>query len=240
MLLTVDLILFEPSRNVLYGMPLFIGTDAPLLRALLRGHGEWWDNPGMWLAGYFDDPVRIELRCIFNASGGKRYAKKLIPHLGTGWEMVSAPEKTEIRYAAGAEGGLSIPLTHTWFSHRRAMPQRVAAAHPGQLARQRGYWSPCDGAVALDVSGLDTDSPARIATLVERLMAEPSLIDVLRARAECCFLFHIAYSPSQACEPPAWLHICRKRETPLRGRHGRLIEADLLLDAGATPDGASR
>lgn len=231
MSLTVDLILFEPGRNVLYGMSLFIGTNVPLLRSLLRGHGEWWDNPSMWLAGYFDEPARFELRCLFNASGGKRYVKKLVPHLGPGWEVESAPVRTEIRYAAGAEGALSIPLVRAWFVHRDAMPQRVAASHPGQLVRQRGHWSPCDGAVSLDVSELGTDSPAQITALVEQLMAQRNLIDALRARAECCFLFHLTRLPSQANQPSAWVDICWNRETTLPGRHGRLIEADLLLAA---------
>lgn len=229
MSLTVDLILFEPGRNVLYGMPLFIGTDVQLLRSLLRGHGEWWDNPSMWLAGYFDEPARFELRCLFNASGGRRHAKRLIPHLGLRWNIQSAAKERGI--TAGAEGSASLSLTHAWFVCRGAMPQRVGALHAGQLARQRGYCSPCDGAVALNVSGLDTVSPARIAALVEQLMAQPSLIDALRARAECCFLFRLARLPSPATQPSGWLEICWKRETPLKGRHGCLIEADLLVAA---------
>lgn len=230
--LTVDLILFEPSRNVLYGMLVFIGADARLLRSLLCGHGEWWDNPSRWLASRFGDPARFGLRCRFNSPGGKRYAKRLIPHLGSDWHVELVPEEAEACDADPINGRATISLTHAWFVHRDAMPQRVAAAHPGQLARQHGYWSPCDGAVALDVSGLDSVSPAQIAALVRQLMAQPILIDVLRARAECCFLFHLARLPSQVNQPSAWLDVRWRRETPLQGRHGRLIEADLFVAAG--------
>jgi hypothetical protein len=231
MSISIDLILFEPSRNVLFGMPVFIGTDVRLLRSLLRGHGEWWDNPSMWLASYFGDPARFVLRCKFNSPSGKRYAKRLIPHLDSGWHVEFAPERAEACEADPTNGRASISLTHAWFIHRYAMPQRVAAAHPGRLARQHEYWLPCDGAVALDVSGLGPASPAQTATLVEQLMAQPILIDALRARAECCFLFRLERLPSQANQPSAWLDIRWKRETPLQGRHGRLVEADLFVAA---------
>lgn len=240
MSISVDLILFEPRRNVLYGMPVFIGMGARLLRSLLRGHGEWWDNPSMWLASYFDDPARFVLRCRFNSSSGKRYAKRLIPHLGSDWNVELVPETAEMCEVGLTDGRASISLTHAWFIHSHAMPQRMAAAHPGRLARQHGYWSPCDGAVALDISGLDTVSPAQVATLVEQLMAQPILIDALRARAECCFLFRLAYLPAQANQPFAWLDVCWNRETPLPGRHGHLIEADLFVAADIGPAEAPR
>jgi hypothetical protein len=231
----IDLILFEPSRNVLYGMPVFIGTDARLLHSLLRGHGESWDNPCMWLAGYFDDPARFVLRCKFNSSSGKRYAKRLIPHLGSGLHVEFVAQAAEACEAALTNGCVSISLTQAWFLYRYAMPQRVAAAHPGQLARQHGYWFPCDGAVALNVSGLGTVSPMQVEALVEQLMAQPIFIEALRARAECCFLFRLAHLSAQANPPFAWLDICWRRETPLQGRRGRLIEADLLVAADIAP-----
>ncbi len=240
MSISIDLLLFEPRRDVLYGMPVFIGTDAKLLRSLLRGHGEWWDNPSMWLAGYFDEPARIELRGMFNTPNGKRHAGKLIPHLDADWKVEPAAGEAEIMYAEGAAGSVSVPLAQAWFVHRDAMPWRITAAQPGPLARQRGYWSPCDGAVALDLSGLDTASSAQIATFVEQLMAQPKLIDALRARAECCFLFHVACRSSPAGQPSTWLDIRWGREKSLPGRHGYLIEAELLLDTGIAPTEASR
>jgi len=43
----IDLVLFEPARHVVYGMPVFTSVDADLLEYLLMNHGEDWDNTSL-------------------------------------------------------------------------------------------------------------------------------------------------------------------------------------------------
>lgn len=229
----LDLILFEPSRNVLYGMPVFIGTRTRLLRGLLREHGEWSDNPSRWLAGYVGDPPHIELHCAFNANQGQRYARRLLPQLEAGSHAERSPKPPRgVAYLEAAAGSVAVPLRQAWFIHGNDIPQRVSATSPGPLTRQRRYWFPCDGALAVDTSALPCAIQADTAGMLEWLIAQSALVDALCARAECCFLLRL--QPGTDKPPTTHAPLAFKRRQALQGRQGDLLEAHLPVTLRAS------
>jgi hypothetical protein len=235
MSLSIDLLLLEPARGVLYGLPMFVGDSSPLLRYLLRNHGEWPDNSCQWLASPHGSPLQIALCCAFNSKGGQRHARRLLPHLDATWHLVP-PEQRDDPYSLGAAGVATRCFDTVWYAYRNAPIHQVEVASDPHLARQQDYWFPCDGAMALDISawpGSDIVQPAR---LIERMVRHAPLIEVVRARAECCFLLHLQPGDTHHAAESAG-GIQWHRERPLPGRQGQLIEArvDVPVDTPIRP-----
>ena len=118
------------------------------------------------------------------------------------------------------------------------------------MALQAGYWFPCDGAVAFDLSAAPekpkTARSARLLSalarfephvvdefegaLVDRLMAQASLIAALCERAECCFQFRVVTADeSRRSDGSDVTEILWRRSSALHHRHGRLLDADLVM-----------
>ena len=239
MSLHTELLLFEPERGIVFGMPVFVSSDDALTHRLLRHHGEWWDNASLWFAGYFAGPARIELFVSFNESsaghrknGGRRYARDLIPQLSDRWRAEPAPDQEDatIKSTGGAAGKASTSLARAWLSHRMGMPTPITPRRPGGLLAQRGYWFPCDGAIAMVLSTLAPPGLPPPA-VIEWLMRDIELVERLRNRAECCFLFRISLVGWQPNLLLRRTHISWGRPLRLHNRHGCLFEADIALNS---------
>lgn len=213
MSIAIDLVLFEPARHVAYGMPVFTGTDASLLRYLLMNHGEWGDNTTTWHASYSADGPHMQLLCSLHTDEGTVYRERFASQLAQ-IEQAWAQEGEEIRFK----------LPSFWHAYRRSPAERVTATRDGPMSRQQGCWFPCDGAIALDASQLPPSCRLRLPELFDALVLDqPDLMTQWRARAEYCFLLQL--------QPPnegrfASIDI---RETPFRNRQASLVEMRLPI-----------
>lgn len=251
--LHTELLLFHPCRNVVFGMPIFVGHDGGRLHRLLRGHGQHPDNSSVWYAGLVGDPARLVLGVTFDDARESAYLCCLLESSDPEWQQHST--RGNVGFAKESwhvQPGASLELARVWLVTRDAEPRAITAAQPGALGTQRGYWFPCDGAVAFDVSAVSSDSvPKAVADLlstlasfdphvadgsesawVERLMAQPALIAALRERAECCFAFRVLGNvPGILPDGLGAADLVWIRSSPLRNRRGRLLEADLTFRA---------
>ena len=209
----IDLVLFEPARHVIYGMPVFTSTDVGLLRYMLMNHGEWGDNTTHWHAGYSADGTQLQLLCQLHTVKGPAYRTRLVPRLagiGLPW--------------AQEDGGIRFKLPAFWYARRCAPAEPVAADNSHPVSRLKGNWFPCDGAIALDASALPAACHRRLHGLFRALMLDqPNLMERWRARAECCFLLRLQ-PPSEDKLPSIEI-----RETPFRNRQASLVEMQLPI-----------
>lgn len=235
MKLHTDLLLLHPAPNVAFGMPIFASTDSGLLRAILRNHGEWWDNASHWFVSHSQEPPGFGLRVEFgHRANGKRYLKTLEPHLPDEWTLryPLKPHKDEFRIKR-AWGVLS--LSHAWFSSDDAVPSLVEAGTVDVLGRQSDFWFCCDGAIALDLSALPAQLSHKPESVVATIVSQPDIFGRMNARAECCFLFHVLSLPAIGTPPDQRFSVIPVRRGTLPGRTGFLFEANLQSTSGAAP-----
>lgn len=209
----IDLVLFEPARHVVYGMPVFTSPDAELLRYMLLNHGEWGDNTTHWHAGYSSDGASLQLLCQSHTDEGPFYRSRLVPclaHIGHSWTQ--------------EDDGICFKLPAFWYVRRRAPAEPVIGAGRNPISKLRGNWFPCDGAIALDASALPATCHGRLPGLFGALLLDqPELMERWRERAEYCFLLHLL-PPSDSKFPCIEI-----RETPFRNRPALLVEMQLPI-----------
>ncbi|WP_449428484.1 hypothetical protein [Rhodanobacter umsongensis] len=209
----IDLVLFEPARHVIYGMPVFTSTDAELLRYMLMNHGEWGDNTTHWHAGYVADGMHLQLLCQLHTAEGPIYRSRLVPclaHIAYPWTQ--------------QDDGIRFKLPAFWYAHRRAPAEPVIATTRNPMSRLKGNWFPCDGAIALDVSALPATCHRRLPGFFHALMLDqPDLMECWRARAEYCFLLRLQ-PPTEEQYPSIKI-----RETPFHNRQAALVDMRLPI-----------
>lgn len=209
----IDLVLFEPARHVVYGMPVFTSTDAELLRYMLMNHGEWGDNTTTWHASYSADGAHLQLLCQLHTDEGHSYRSRLDPYLAN----IEHPWTQE-------EDGIRFKLPKYWYVRRRAPAEPVIAASSTPMSKLKGHWFPCDGSIALDASALPASCHRQLPELFRTLVLDqPDLMERWRARAEYCFLLRL--QPPTADEFPS----IEIRETPFQNRLASLVEMQLPI-----------
>jgi hypothetical protein len=209
----IDLVLFEPARHVVYGMPVFTSTDVELLRYLLMNHGEWGDNTTTWHASCAADGAHMQLLCRLHTDDATSYRNRLVPQLAN----IEQPW-------VQADDGLRFRLPAFWYARRRAPVEPVTAAGRNPLSSLKGCWFPFDGAIALDASALPTASHRELPGLFRTLLLDqPDLMERWRARAEYCFLLRLL-PPTE--DPFTSIDV---RETPFRNRQAALVDMQLPI-----------
>lgn len=234
--LYTDLLLLNPAPNVVFGMPIFASTDSGLLRAILRNHGEWWDNASQWFVSHSQEPPGFGLRVEFgHRANGKRYLKTLEPHLPDEWTLRYPLKSRKDDFHIERSSG-TLSLSHAWMSSNDALPLRVDASAPDVLAKQSNFWFCCDGAIALDLSALPMQVSRTLEIAVADMIGQSDIFARLNARAECCFLFHVLSLPANDTQADQRFSVIPVRRGTLPGRAGLLFEANLRSTSGAAPN----
>lgn len=236
--LHTELLVFQPIRDVVFGMPIFVGDDRNVLCELLRQYRAPGDDRSVWCAALAGAPPRWQLRVAFTRGAGSTLARILTQAAGSTWRLEPGVPGSDPEAPDRKRDGAVLELPHVWWARGMRAAHTILASDAALTRLQAGFWIPCNGAVALDLSGLPPGRDlASYATVISELaLLEPTLLDssasasverlidqhgvmaALRGRAECCFLFHVESQESAAAGGP----------DPVT-RRGRLFEGTLHM-----------
>lgn len=250
--LHTELLLFNPERGVVHGMPILVGNDEGLLRNLLEKR-----TRNVWCAGLIGEPRKWLLRVACHEQGSSTYVRLLTQSAGSTWYQEPTSTEEQSRIANGMTVGAAIELSRVWLLTRRGPAKAVTANAPAEMKQQAGFWFPCDGVAAIDLSrkargpranpellsDLAMFEPTELhldaSAWVERVLSDRACVSALRDHAECAFLIRPRECDfdSEANAPTFVIENLSRRP---ENRRARLGEANLHSSTTPAPGGTAR
>ena len=124
--LHTELLVFQPVRDVVFGMPIFVGDDRNVLCELLRQYRAPGDDRSVWCAAFAGAPPRWQLRVAFTRGGRPTLAGILTQAAGSTWRLEPGVPGHDLEAPDRKRDGAVMEFPRVWWARRMRAATRYS------------------------------------------------------------------------------------------------------------------